>query len=718
MTESAGEESEESDTFDDEFVYPNSQITADVSDAGTLQALASEVTPAGARNSGHSTVAATRKNRCDKGGTTVRFSGKARDSETTVNAPMSAQLEPIREEVSATTLQPASSSSNSAAKHNPARLTKPAPTTRDVRVAPFKPAARGLSPQRRNHGPSANNSLSPNYRPALTTAQTRHAHAPSLNPSAVSQLPSASKQRSFAAMGGENAYDYANKRTAAKHVLYGMFRPMASIDPNRAAQLRGTVHQRGTVLDAFKSISTFDFQKQQEASAEQPSAIDEFLRKKWAPAFTRNHRALSAWCILISLGVAVAFAYFGSNLEPPSREEQFFPDEHLFERATKEILNNFSSASDASLVEVAVVFGIDTVDRSGFDRWLPAAHRGSAIFHSGVNMVGIRERDAFVKTCERLRREACGSAQPACLAGLPDKIAVEGTLSCPLEEFHSWVLAQQGYREPTSDEDESGHAVFGGFDGIEDVNDVDNVPTVRLEDVRQANTLSDAEYKQSLLYYWQSLVEVGDERARDIGFIDGDLKFLAITFKVPLAMWRSAAQKLPIHNRLLDIVHDLKSAELKNSALKNTVSYVGKSLVCCFGVLGVWRDLLLRCGLLSSVFGTRLEWAMILKTAGFRGRFCTGSYRVSRVLGGEQGFFARVEGGHVCLGLGIVRFYSCTGLCVAGDGAHADNSCEIRSCDRDPDVLRRRASVVEIVGYRHRGCSQHRKHRRCRPWQR
>ena len=134
------------------------------------------------------------------------------------------------------------------------------------------------------------------------------------------------------------------------------------------------------------------------------------------------------------IAFAATFAYFGSKLQTPTKEEAFFPQTHLFERTKNEIQDGFQAAATQNLVPVAAVMGIK-LDRTGFDRWDPGAFRGKVQYDDNFDISEPSVRSAIEDFCGNLETAHCDGK---CDSDYPDLLVVDGTFKCPIRDFNQW----------------------------------------------------------------------------------------------------------------------------------------------------------------------------------------------------------------------------------------------------------------------------------------
>lgn len=188
-----------------------------------------------------------------------------------------------------------------------------------------------------------------------------------------------------------------------------------------------------------------------------------------------------ALCIsLFAFGI-VGIIY-GSQLEPPTSQESWFPSGHMMQDAQAKMTSDFIGVDEAAYATISVTLGISGIDRSGFNEYIPAENRGTAKFDNSFDLAAPACQKVFVRMCEDIPEFACG-ASPCKPTNL---LARANTTRCFMTDFRSWALDNYG---------------------------VDS-------------------YDMNKTYFYDRLHEFrkDSEYQNEIGFIDDDLKFATVEF--------------------------------------------------------------------------------------------------------------------------------------------------------------------------------------------
>lgn len=166
-----------------------------------------------------------------------------------------------------------------------------------------------------------------------------------------------------------------------------------------------------------------------------------FFEHVWAPLLLRRVKVGSfevkplPLVMFLVLGAFAAFcASKAAELRPPSEEEAWFADDHMFTGLGDELSNEYKAGTDDSYRRITVVFGIDGIDRSDYNIYKPGENRGSAVFAS-TDLASAAFQKTYTKACNDLLTAPC-SAQ-GCLDGkllLPDS-----TVSCVVPALYAWM---------------------------------------------------------------------------------------------------------------------------------------------------------------------------------------------------------------------------------------------------------------------------------------
>lgn len=99
-----------------------------------------------------------------------------------------------------------------------------------------------------------------------------------------------------------------------------------------------------------------------EAADVQPRRLERFFINVWGPLVTGKWRFL---VLLFTIGIAFTGIFFGVNLGPSTKSDQFLPDDHPFQVIFDTIAEAFdtSDSADVTPTQIVTVFGLKGIDR-------------------------------------------------------------------------------------------------------------------------------------------------------------------------------------------------------------------------------------------------------------------------------------------------------------------------------------------------------------------
>ena len=163
----------------------------------------------------------------------------------------------------------------------------------------------------------------------------------------------------------------------------------------------------------------------------EPSRVDRFMRDSFAGGMLKCRSVPAAISVAIFLAFTAYMAYCASLLQTPTQQEQFFPSSHMFERVKVAWVEDYKAAAEDQLVPIAVVFGVDEFDRTGYNPWKPGQNRGEPVYNRNFDITQPEMREALRDFCDDLEKATCGNAEKYCEDAYPNQLAVPGTLNCP-----------------------------------------------------------------------------------------------------------------------------------------------------------------------------------------------------------------------------------------------------------------------------------------------
>lgn len=270
--------------------------------------------------------------------------------------------------------------------------------------------------------------------------------------------------------------------------------PAVSGDATPAASGSGATPVEGAEEGKAGPRSPTSDKATDNAPAHKTRRAEYFFEHVWAPQLLRRVKVgpvevkpLSLFLFLILGGFAAFCASKAAELRPPSEEEAWFSDDHMFTGLGDELSNEYKAGTDDSYLKITAVFGIEGIDRSDYDIYKPGENRGSAVFAS-TDLTTAAFQKAYAKACTDLEKEPCDAE--GCLNG---KLLLPTTsATCVVPALYKWM----------------------------------NDPSLDVGD------LEGAQYVEKLRQFRASPAARSQRMVDMIGIIDGDLKFMTLQFTV------------------------------------------------------------------------------------------------------------------------------------------------------------------------------------------
>ena len=225
-------------------------------------------------------------------------------------------------------------------------------------------------------------------------------------------------------------------------------------------------------------------------------SVEKFFKVVYIPCITNEKfgkpTALLWICACVGWGIFAMTK--GFQLTPPTEQEKWFPDKHMFTGLLEDNANLFLAGVDDQYVKFSWAYGIEGVDRSEngngkeFSRFEPNINRGTVQFNEKFDITNADTQEDFLAGCNLIRTKPCTAS--SCNFGY---LSRDGGVTCFLEEFDAWLTTT--YSETRSALDSA-------------------ATTTRLLDFRE-NTKPN---KEPLTGSWEDV----------IGVIDGKIKFVRI----------------------------------------------------------------------------------------------------------------------------------------------------------------------------------------------
>jgi len=260
-----------------------------------------------------------------------------------------------------------------------------------------------------------------------------------------------------------------------------------------------------------------------EGSAESDEDEETIVDKYYIPLMKSEIKGVpvfSVTCIVTLFAVAIFLLTRGLMLEPPEEQEQWFPPDHIMQRAENSAVDDYISGGEDTYTHIDVTIGVSGIDRGNFNVYIPADNRGDAEFDENFNFYEEQCQRMLLRACDDIQTFSCteDGCAPLTTLARPD------TTECFIGHFHQWLADEGITTDPYS--------------------------------------LSEADFYAQLTTFRETQTkEDGESWAYDIGIIDGVLKFVSFSFTSSMEMLAPYDEKGPVLDRMEDFLDHVKSYE-------------------------------------------------------------------------------------------------------------------------------------------------------------
>ena len=131
--------------------------------------------------------------------------------------------------------------------------------------------------------------------------------------------------------------------------------------------------------------------------------LDRFFKDTYAPFI--NKRPV-AGCMSISGLIFIIFSIvMALQLEPPTEQEKWFPEDHMYQKII-ESMGTFASAAEDQYIPVTIAFGLKGMDRSEKGFW-DALDRGTTEYDEDFDLSSPAAQRFVLDACDALIAEEC-----------------------------------------------------------------------------------------------------------------------------------------------------------------------------------------------------------------------------------------------------------------------------------------------------------------------
>lgn len=173
--------------------------------------------------------------------------------------------------------------------------------------------------------------------------------------------------------------------------------------------------------------------------------LEHFFEGKFAD-FIINKKSRTGIFIFFAL-LLIPVIYFDAQAEEATSADEFFPEDHPFQRIFSAINSEFSASSEDRNAVAMIVWGVEGVDRDGVSPLVDPSNLGSVIWDEEFAWTPAMQTHV-VDTCERARL--------ADFVGRDKENPALGAVVCFAETWRDWVVGNgDEWPVPASEADDS-----------------------------------------------------------------------------------------------------------------------------------------------------------------------------------------------------------------------------------------------------------------------
>ncbi|CAE8643010.1 unnamed protein product, partial [Polarella glacialis] len=283
---------------------------------------------------------------------------------------------------------------------------------------------------------------------------------------------------------------------------------------------------------------------QYEAGAERnlprPGMVERFLQNVYLPLMTKKVvgvKIYALFMVVIMASVAIQGIFFTTRLTPPTKEEVWFPDNHMLLEISEFVSSNYFAPPYANYATIEMFFGVSHLDRSGVDIYNPGKFSGTAVFDDAFDLSTSEAQASMLETCKLFDKLKCDLK--ACDNQGYDTLRMQTadrTGACFLEDFQTWSNGTL----PTGAAFEPQLKIFR----------------------QQADKTS----------YYEDILKQEVDYKTDIGFINDKLKYVIIKIRSCMAKSQPFSRGVQVRDLMRRFVEERKAA---SPASLQSVKFIG-----------------------------------------------------------------------------------------------------------------------------------------------
>jgi len=234
--------------------------------------------------------------------------------------------------------------------------------------------------------------------------------------------------------------------------------------------------------------------------------------------------------VAIMLAVGLQGAYFSSQLTPPNKVEEWFPKSHMWTNFTEFVVENSYQPSYKSFDRIMFVWGIKDLDTElGFDPYKPDDMPGTVTYDPSFDLSTAESQARVLEVCQMMRDLTC--TEPGCKNAGSGKLAMQqGSLqgvSCFLEDMQRWL---------------NGTALPTGAAFLPKLAEFRSTANAKVLNQNTHGELLSANYK------------------KDIGIMDGQLKFASVSLRSTLANFEPFGTGVKVRDLVYNWAQEVNAA--------------------------------------------------------------------------------------------------------------------------------------------------------------
>jgi len=261
--------------------------------------------------------------------------------------------------------------------------------------------------------------------------------------------------------------------------------------------------------------------------------IDQFLERLYIPAMRRQFRGVRVCALSVvatMLATTAQGVYFTLQLTPPTQEEVWVPQNHMLLGISEFWSNHFYEADFEKYSVITFTWGIEGADTTSFDPYRPSKNPPRARFDPGFDITTAEAQAEILGVCAEMQALRC--ELDGCQGYGNTLMMSSGTkaYSCFLEDLQHYRVDVLG--RPPSEALPTGSAFVA-----------------ELRQFVQADPSSQYSSKVCPAEY-----------AYDVGFIDGQLKYVSVKLRSRLALVTPHSVGVDVRDMIQEFVQGRQGA--------------------------------------------------------------------------------------------------------------------------------------------------------------